>query len=237
MKAILSALTILLIFIVPNFAFAASPSFSIRPGSGKVILNKNFTLDLLIDSEGKNVSLARAVIKYNPTYVTIQKADRNSSLFCTYPEDEQSIDNENGLLMVTGFCQSGVGAPYKTVGDADVFARVTFRAQKVGDTTISWEYTGEDVPFNSVIMKDGSPPSNLLASKPSSALFNVVRGVSSTPTPQPETPNTPNTGITLSIGLVVSGTLLLFMGYAYSKLVDNRQKGKLRTVVKYDNKS
>lgn len=233
MKKFLIALILVITIFTPTFVYAAAPTFSTRPGSGKVIVGKVFVVDILIDSENNSLNYARAVLKYDPTLVSISKAQRNESLFCSYPEDEQSIDNTNGLLMLTGFCQSGVGAPYKTSGEADVFARITFKALKTGTVKLVWQHTGEDVPFKSVLMKDGSPPTNLLTTSPRQASFTIVKSVSTTPVPS--TPNTPSTGIALSFGLVGSGILLLILGFGYVKWVERDRKSKLRTVVVYGN--
>jgi hypothetical protein len=235
MKKFLIALILGLTIFTPSLAYAAAPSFSTRPGSGKVIVGKVFIVDILIDSENNSLNYARAVLKYDPTLVSISKAQRNESLFCTYPEDEQSIDNSSGLLMLTGFCQSGVGAPYKTSGEADVFARVTFKALKTGTVKLDWQHTGEDVPFKSVLMKDGSPPQNLLTTKPRQASFTIVKSVGTTP--PPSTPNTPSTGFGLSLGLVGSGIILVLLGFGYVKWVERDRKTKLRTVVVYGDSS
>lgn len=224
-------ITILSFFLFPAKLEAATSTFSIRPSSGNVIKGKNFTIDVLINTNGDSSSLARAVLKFDPELVTVTRAERNSSLYCLYPEEEQSIDNQGGLLMITGFCQSGVGFPYKTTGSADVFARVTFKTLKTGTATLSWEYTGEDIPFNSVIVKDGSPPSVLLTSKPKSAVFKIVNTASTQPTP---TPTTPNTGLSISLTFVVLGGLLLISGFVYAKIADSNRKKSLKTIVDYE---
>lgn len=229
-------ITTLIFFIFPSKSEAATSTFSIRPSSGNVINGKNFTIDILINTNGEPSSLARAVLKFDPELVSVTRAERNSSLYCLYPEEEQSIDNQGGLLMITGFCQSGVGFPYKTTGSPDVFARVTFKTLKTGTATLSWEYTGEDIPFNSIIVKDGSPPSILLTTKPSSAVFKIVNTTSTQPTTTPTqpSPTTPNTGLSISLALVVLGGILLASGFVYVKIADTNRKRSLKTIVDYE---
>lgn len=234
MKKLLFTIILLLAVLFPTRIYAANPQFSLRPGSGNVLVGKNFTVDILIDTKGNNVALARAVLKFDPSLVQVIKANRNQSLFCQYPDDQQSIDNDNGLVMVTGFCQSGVGQPYKTSGDADVLARVTFKAVKSGTVNLEWEYSGEDEPLKSVIMKDGSPPTNLLKAKPSNPRFVATRGTTGTPT-TPTGPTTPVTGLGISAGLVTGGLILVLLGFGYSRWVDFKTKSKLRTIVDYGN--
>lgn len=236
MKNMFKCLILILFLLLPNSVYAANPVFTVRPGSGNVILKKNFVVDILIDTKGSNVVLARAVLKFDPSRLQVVKATRNESLFCTYPADEQSIDNENGTLMITGFCQSGVDQPYKTSGSADVLARVTFKAMKSGNAKLEWQYSGEDEPFKSVIMKDGSPPTNLLKSKPANPAF-IVGSTSGNSGNNSNGGNTPNTGFGISAGLVVAGISLVILGFAYTKWSDNRLKSKLKTVVDYGDKS
>lgn len=231
MKKILIAIFTTFIFIFPSISFAANPQFSIRPGSGNVIRNKNFTVDILIDSKNNDIASARIALEYDPDVLQIVKAQRNSSIFCSYPEVEQNIDNENGVLVMYGFCQSGTDEPYRTVGEADVFARVTFKALKNGTANINWSYTGTDVPTATVIMKDGSPPQNLLASKPTDASFKVVSG---TTTPKP--PSIPNTGLAVSSGLIIGGIAAMGLGFGYNSLKKRFSSNKLRTVIVHGKK-
>ncbi len=118
-------------------------------------------MDILIDSGGEELVEARAVITFDPSMLKVTEAKRNNSLFLTWPSDESTIDNENGVVMLTGFTQSGEGTLYSTDGDPDVFARLTFEILEEGETSLEWEYSGENESFKSVLMKDGSPPQNV----------------------------------------------------------------------------
>jgi hypothetical protein len=232
---VVKILTILILsLLLPSFIFAATPSFSLSPSSGKVKLDKEFVVDMLIDTKGKEITLARAVIKYDPNLVEVVTAERNASLFCQYPEDEQTVDNDNGITMITGFCQSGQDTLYKTTGNADVFARIHFQTLKKGSAKISWEFSGEDEPFMSVMMKDGSPTINILTTKPKSATFSIVTSIASSTDNTQET--FPNTGIGLSFGFVGVGILLVALGFAYTNIVEQKRKSQLKTVVVYDKK-
>ncbi|MCK9368502.1 hypothetical protein M0R04_00825 [Candidatus Dojkabacteria bacterium] len=232
---ILKVLTVIILsFLFPSFAAAATPSFSLTPYTGKVVLDKEFVVDIKIDTKGKEVMLARAVLKYDPNYIEVTSAERNASLFCQYPEDEQTVDNDNGIVMIMGFCQSGVDSMYKTTGSADVFARIHFQTLKKGSAKLSWQFSGEDEPFMSVMMKDGSPTTNILTTKPKSATFNIVTSVTQ---PANTTPATvPDTGVGLSMGFVAGGVLLVLLGFAYSNIVEHKRRSNLKTVVVYGKK-
>jgi hypothetical protein len=217
-----------------NSAFASGAGFTVNPSSGYVKVGQDFTVDLLIDSNGDNVTLARAVLTMDPTMVEIIKAEKNAAIFCNWPDDEQTIDNINGVIMVTAFCQSGAGTLYKTDGEPDVFARLTFRPLKPGSIDFEWEWTGEDQAFKSVIMQDGSPPQNLLTPKPRN--FKFI----STKVNDGNDNGTPNTGNFSKESLVVGGIVLLsscliFVG-SYIILVASKKRinKNYKTLVIYD---
>lgn len=234
MKIIRILILILIALVFPQVALAASPSYSLRPRTGQVRLDSKFYIDILINSADTEVAFARASIKFDPEYLEVIKAERNESLFCEHPEDEQAVDNDNGLVMVTGYCQSGSGDLYETSGDSDVFARVRFQAKKIGKTELKWQYSGEDEPFMSVQMEDGSPPLNILEDKPKDGVLEIVRSVSSgIPS---DTPTTPVTGVGISIVSTILGIMLITSGFFYIKLSERRRLSKLKTVVVYDKK-
>lgn len=171
-------LSLFFIFVVFQVSFtntlAANANYSVTPKSGYVQVNKDFVFDILIDTDNENSNLARAVLTFDPKMIRVVKAEKNSNLYCNWPEDEQTIDNVNGVIMITAFCQSGAGTLYKTTGEPEVFSRLTFRPLKAGRVTFNWKWTGENQSFNSAIMKDGSPPQNLLTTVPAAFSFNAV---------------------------------------------------------------
>jgi hypothetical protein len=217
----------LIIFFSSMVVSAAAAEFDLRPGSGQIRRGAKFTVDVLIDTAGEESTLARAVLTFDPDLVQVLKAEKNDSLYCDYPEDEQSVDNTNGVVMLTGFCQSGVDVLYETEDDADVFARIQFEAVSNGSLVLDWEYSGEDEPFKTVIVADGSPPQNVLDEKPIAGAYSILTNVDTTPTP--------NTGYSVSVGIIVTGGLLLTLGVAYIRYRDliAAPKIKGRTVVVY----
>ncbi len=219
----------LLIFLFSSSQVLAG-EFSLRPGSGQIREGTKFSVDIMIDSEEDEIILARTVLTYDPQLVKVIKAERNDSLFCTFPGDDQSVDNTNGVLMLTGFCQSGVGTPYKTAGDSDVFARIEFEALKQGNLVLEWEYSGSDEPFKSVMMKDGSPTLNILTSAPANGSYTIVDRITN------PSPSIPETGYTVSIWMIVGGVVLVLLGFIYTRYFkqnpEERMKGK--TVVVYE---
>jgi len=172
------------IILVPLFLFAcfttvfsAEPSFSFFPKGGIVAdKSKGFSVDVLIDTAGEKAMSAKFVVLFDPTVLRLVKAERNTSLFSQWPEDESTIDNDNGVVMLSGFTQSGTGDPYMTSGDADVMAKLSFEVLRDKTTYLDWEYDTNNGVFDTQIMKDGSPPFNILNTKPSAVTFQIGSG-------------------------------------------------------------
>lgn len=222
-------LAVLLLSIGPNLASASSGEFTLYPPGGNAYdSGEGFTVDILIDSGGNELVEARAVITFDPELVKVTEAKRNNSLFLTWPSDESTIDNENGVVMLTGFTQSGTGEPYITEGDPDVFARLTFEVLKEGELTLDWEYSGNNETFTSVMTTDGSPPDNILEAKPDSGVYTLI--ISGTAQPPIESPET---GIDFKGYEIVVGFCLVLIG-AYLMITKPGPTKKSGTVVIYE---
>jgi len=176
-KVLFFLMLIISIGFVPfNKVFAKEPMLSIYPEGGVVKnVGEGFTIDVLLDSGDYDIAQARFAIKFDPSVVQIRKASRNESLFQQWPDDESSLDNESGLVMLTGFTQSGSAELYSTDGDPDVMARLEFDivSDTKEDILFSFEYDGTDSLFKSSILKDGSPPQNVLGSRPEAVTFTM----------------------------------------------------------------
>ena len=112
-----------------------------------------------------------------------------------------------------------------TEGDPDIFARITFRVLEQGQTILDWEY-GSDATFGTEIYVDGSPPQNILRSKPNSATFTIGEEILD--------PSNLQTGFTVDKYIIVTGVVLLLFG---SFMVFTKPGGfrkKSGTVVIYD---
>jgi hypothetical protein len=221
-----------------GITFAAEPMFTVTPSSGYVTVGKTYTIDIKIDSAGEKLTLARAVFVFNPLMVKIVKAEKNASIFCTWPEDQQTIDNKNGVVMVTAFCQSGADDLYLTEGGADVFTRITFTPLKAGSIVMNWEWTGEDQEFKSVMMIDGSPTENVLLNSPLDFKYTAV--TTSDGGGNNGGGTTPNTGVLDMQPYVVSSIILvsiaLIFGGSYLLLLANKKllHKKFKTLVVYE---
>ena len=231
-KDIFIKILIVLILLItsPVLVSASSGKFTLYPSGGKAYdSGEGFTVDILIDSGGESLVEARSVITFDPELVEVTEAKRNNSLFLTWPADESTIDNENGVVMLTGFTQSGTGDPYITEGDPDVFARLIFKVLKEGDLTLDWEYSGTNESFKSIMMKDGSPTQNILVSKPDSATYTLVLGSSGSSSGT----DTPSTGLEFKVSEVIVGSVLVFLGM-YLMIAKPALTKRTGTVVVYE---
>ncbi len=224
-KGLIFLLFFLLTLSIPK-VYAADASFSFYPSSGIVEdVTEGFTVDILIDSGGYELSKARAVIKFDPSVVQLSKAMKNNSLFEEWPLDQSTTDNTNGIVMLTGITSSdGLVPYYKTATSPDVFARLEFdivdeSAEKI---LLSFEYSGEDELFQSVLISAGKDTQNVLLSVPSSVTFLIDDDI------------VPSTSIdmnTLGIGI---GILLILVGGFVRGSTINFSKQRRGTIVLED---
>lgn len=228
-----SLLLSLLLVLGVGVADVNAATFSLNPDAGTIVEDESFIIDILIDTEGVEVTKATAVLTFDPALVQIVKAERNSSLFATYPEDNQSTDNENGVLMLTGFSQSGAADPYITTGDPDVFARITFKGVGTGELDLLWEYSGFDDPFKTVIMSDGSPPQNTMDGAPTGGRFAIAEAGTISTSTIPYTAigglEDAYVGIAIFVASLILGGGIWFYGKGSGKYISSDKK----TVVIY----
>jgi len=218
-----------IILISPTMVSAAGGEFTLHPSGGDAYdRGEGFTVDILIDSNGESLVKARSVITFDPELVKVTEAKRNNSLFLTWPVDESTIDNENGVVMLTGFTQSGTGEPYLTEGDSDVFARLTFEILEEGELTLDWEFSGNDESFNSVMITDGSPPQNVLETKPDSGTYTLIIGESTD-----TSTDAPDTGLEFEISEILIGFVLMVLGM-YLMITKPAPTKRNGTVVVYE---
>jgi hypothetical protein len=184
---------------------------------------EGFVVDILIDTAGEEILSAKFTVLFDPEVLQLKKAERNNSLFLLFPQDESTIDNTNGVVLLTGFTQSGTGALYASGDKPDVLARLTFDVLQEGETVLDWEYDGESAIFETGMYKDGSPPQNILVTKPNPATFEIGDVIYEPPV----------TGLSLNRYVLVTGVVLVLFG---AFMVFTRPGGfkKSGTVVMYD---
>jgi hypothetical protein len=219
--ATISLFTLVLLF--PSLSYAAT--LEIYPQSGIVKdASKGFTVDILIDSEDEDITQVRVALKFDPDVIQVRSANKNNGLFSQWPDDESSIDNSNGVILLTGFSQSGVNTLYNSEGTKDVLARIDFDiiSKEKQDIILEFDYGNTETLFTTVVMKDGSPPTNVLLSKPESGVFSFTGKV------------VPSTGIEPTHMAIAIGLILVAAGVFVMSTRTNPLRKKRGTVVLYE---
>jgi len=219
----LSIIFLFYLFLVP-FVEASSPSVSFYPSGGVIKdVDEGFTIDILVDSGDYELVQASVVFTFDPRQLQVVEANRNNSLFEQWPEDESTLDNENGVVMLTGFTQSGSGELYQTEGDPDVIARIEFEVitdDLEAEIPLTWEYDNTDDLFQTALLEDGSPPQNVLEDTPSDVVFTVTELTQTAVDPR-------------YVAFIVGGLLILLAGVIITSRPEFTRK-KYGTVVVYD---
>lgn len=224
---LLLIIPLFLLFVKASDVNAVEPSFSLYPKGGAVVNpNNGFVVDILIDSGAEKLTSAKFTLLFDPEILQLKKAERNNSLFSLYLEDESSLDNENGVVLLTGFTQSGASTLYQTSEKPDMFARLTFDILKEGEAILDWEYGGSSTTFDTSMFKDGSPPQNVLKSRPESATFTMGEVILD--------PSTVNTAIPIDKYVLVTGAVLVLFGAFMVFTKPSSFRKKSGTVIVYD---
>lgn len=225
-KIVQISISLLILFFSFANIYAAQANFSLYPSKGVVADTQDgFTVDVLIDSGGYDLSKARMVLSFDPTIVQLRKAMKNDTLFEQWPLDEGTTDNGNGVVMLTGYTPSGSTYDYySTSSQPDVFARLEFNVvdSSAESITFDFEYSGRDELFQSVMLSADSSPSILLKSKPSSVTYSF------------EKESIPQTAINMNIVGMVLGLILILVGGYVRGSKGNLSSKKRGTVVMYE---
>lgn len=156
-----------------NASHAAGPDLSLYPSTGYAVLNKDFSVDIMLDTGGEDTTTTHAVFRFDPDKLQVIKA-QHGDLYCQYPEDEYTVDNTGGWIMLTGFCLD----PYYNSGSSPgLFGRITFRPQVEGIVTMNFEFNGDDEEWKSIVKDNGSPPQCILTDTPTGGTYTVVSSV------------------------------------------------------------
>lgn len=231
------ALYLVLFLFTSNFVFSdtdftVDADLSLFPSSGTIDQGDDFVVDALVDTKGQDVLLVRAVLFFDPELVQLNNVVENEDLFCDWPVGEQLLDNDTGVVMVTGFCQSGGDYDlYSTIGEPDVFARFEFSTIAAGELTMQWQYSGFDEPMESVIISDGSPPQNILLLEGDDLTYTYT--IEAPPEKMPETNISALENISSTFWL---GGSIFALAFLTNILLDPKRRyfGKSRTIVVYD---
>lgn len=83
----------------PELTLPPQPAFYFSPPSGEAMPGESFNVDLMLNTEGLNISAVSSYIKYDPQKVLVQNVDRTNSVFGY--EVESSFNNAEGVIKIT----------------------------------------------------------------------------------------------------------------------------------------
>lgn len=172
-RAIIFSAIISSVFLFGQDALAAK--LYISPQSGTQALNKTFSIDVKIDSQGDGVNAAQSKITFPKNLLEVRSIDKGSSVFGFWPE-EPSFSNENGTIEFIGGTVNGVS------GASLQILKITFNAKSAGDAQVSLD--------DSAVTIDDGTGTNILTDI-TGANFKISATVVAPPTPTP-TPETPS---------------------------------------------
>ncbi len=113
-------------------ANAAGATLFISPGSGDKIVNKNFTVKVMVNSGGDpGINAAEGVIKYDSSALLVTAVNKGSSIFNLWTT-EPTFSNTSGIISFGG------GSPSSYKGNAGSIFTVTFTPKKVGETEVNF---------------------------------------------------------------------------------------------------
>lgn len=141
-------ITLFLVFLALSVTrvFADDPSLTFSPSSVTPTLNQEFTIKIVLNSAGQNVSGAGAKLTYDQNYLRAVSIIPGT-IFADYPSE--IIDNRNGHVTISGI----VASPKVFFNGESTFAEITFLPTKVGSTSVTFLYSpGSTTDSNIAVM-------------------------------------------------------------------------------------
>jgi hypothetical protein len=200
------------------------------PSQGYALLGENFTVDIMLDTKGEQTTKAKAVIKFDPEFIRVTDA-RYGDLYCQYPEDEYAVDNQDGWIVLTGFC---LDPYYSTSSEPELFGRFTFRPLKEGEVTLEF-VTSNNTQEDRTITKDtGSPPQTMEVNTEGGTYTIVSQIQKDDGKDDEELPGVgifDNKWIWAGLGLIGLAAAVIISGGILPKLISIFDKNNDRTII------
>ena len=133
----------------------ATATLAMQPESVTVAPGKEFSLDIALLTNGRQVSGVDAIIAYDPKVLKLQSSvasaaasATSSALFDEYPSN--SVDEEKGIITL-----SAIQKPGEIFNGSGVLGRLTFQAKIPGITSIRFSYTKDAKDDSNVVDTNG----------------------------------------------------------------------------------
>lgn len=109
---------------------AEASTLSVSPNTGVYSLGQNFTVSIVINTQGKSINAAEGTLRFNPSELSVVSLNKGSlfNLWTTEP----SFSNTAGTVTFSG------GTPAGYSGATGVVLNVTFRSNKAGTARLSF---------------------------------------------------------------------------------------------------
>jgi len=159
-------LFILLLFFIFTSSVKAA-TLSISPGTGVYTVGSPFSVNILLNTQGKAVNAAEGLLKFNPNELKVQSISQAGSIFNLWAV-EPSFSNSAGTVTFGG------GSPKGYTGSGGSIISVRFIPQGAGTAKVTFS-------SGSVLAADGSG-TNVLTSMGSGSFTIAAKSA----TPEPE---------------------------------------------------
>ncbi len=156
---------LIVLFISPFLADAAT--LSVSPGTGVYSAGTTFTVQVVVNTQGKPINAAEGNLKFNPNELSVVSVDRSNSIFNLWVT-EPAFSNSAGTINFSG------GLPSGYTGSAGRIFNITFRTKAAATARLS--LTG-----GSVLANDGMG-TNVLSGMNGGTF--TVQAPSTSPTPE-----------------------------------------------------
>ncbi|MCK4520251.1 hypothetical protein KAT95_00045 [Candidatus Parcubacteria bacterium] len=167
MERLFSILFILILFfIIPFSVSGASASLYLSPSSGSFLVGSTFTVSIFLDTEGNDINVVWAELKFNPEILQITSPTAGNSFISEWILPP-NYSNKKGIISFRGGIPEGIST------SAGLVSSVAFRAKASGTAKI--EFTKE----SRVLLNDG---------KGTNVLTNKINGEYQVLIPMPEGP-------------------------------------------------
>ena len=125
---------LVLVIVFPSGSFAAGPSLLFSPDSINTTLDRDFSVDIVVDTAGQEIGGVGVEVIYEKDKLIVTDI-KIGTIFSDYPL--AAIDNDNGKVSVSGITDS-LRNLYE---GRDVFATITFTATSLGTSRMDFVFT------------------------------------------------------------------------------------------------
>lgn len=129
--SLFAVISLSLLFFVMSTTLAKAATLYLSPSTGVYTANGTFSVQVLVNTDGKPVNAADGTISFNPRELTVVSVNRNGSIFNLWVT-EPAFSNSAGTINFSG------GLPSGYTGKSGSIMNVTFRAAGAGTARVNF---------------------------------------------------------------------------------------------------